>query len=347
MKATASEIGTFQLLEPELVPRGQAAFPLSENRVRHAVLAVCDSQPARRPDVETLQTVGVALQAATVTGLDVVIASRRRRGGLADESDHDRFFSMQRVRGDEPRIFLWSTLHAYRELLQERVDHGTSLEAAEWLELRYAFESIVRYALRESPGPVPDARGWPPADGPHGDPLRRWILGQRVFMALLQGLILSAHELGRGLADGGEAVAAAAFDLGAVVLWGSARAFRFATDFSRADYEERVRPVMMPPRAIPGLSGGLSHDHRYLMQTLAPLRPALEKLPPGLGPSYARFRRAFQATCDDHKLVCERCVGDKEPSLLKAMAHSEVSAVDDLDGLNHQRLQMLPVWEPR
>jgi hypothetical protein len=292
----------------------------------------------------------VALAAARVVDLKLLSDPHRvlTPDHLADEADHDTFFSMERVTGDRPAIFLWSTLHAYRELLDERLHAGTQLGECEWLNLRYAFESIARHMLWEAPGVPPAATARTLSDRSGQNPLRRWIIGHRVFMALLQALILALHDLKRAVGAGREAEAVAAFDLSAIMLVGSACAFRFATDFSRAEYVEQVRPAMMPPVAVPGLSGALSHDHAFLMQVLATLRHDFMRLDgPRLQAAALRFRKAFEQMFDDHTLVCERCVGDRQPSLLTQMANSDTPAIDDLNRVRERRMQMLPPAQPQ
>src|SRR5688572_9885686 len=335
---TVENIPIFRLLEPTSVPSGRGTFRDLPPRLRDVTLAACAGPSRFRSDAETRGLVETALGVAAETPFEVLSPHGRVRppDQLADDADHDDFFSMERVAGNRPNLFLWSMLHAYRELLDERLEEGTSLPAAEWLQLRYAFESLVRYLLWAPQGPAPDPRDWLVADAARGDALRRWIYGHRVFMALLQGLIVVANDLKLALADNGDGEAKAAFDVAAALLLGSARGFRFATDFSRAAYEHEVRPSMMPPRAVPGLSGALSQDHARLMKTMAALKPDFAVLKPALRPWYARFREAFQVSFDDHTLVCERCVGDRQPSLLMAMANLEVRSEEHTSELQSQ-----------
>lgn len=339
-ESRGSEIPIFHLLRPELVPRGRRAFPAPAPLFREAVLAACGGgEPLS--DREMLARVAAALAVARVD-FELVGRSGSSHGAVADEAAHDTYCHIARVTGEAPRIFLCSVLQAYRALLKERLTAGTSIEGRHWLQLRAALESILLYVLGQPTAVPPELHPSPPASTGRPDPVRRWILGHHVFLALIQGLILATHDLTDALAGGRRSEAAAAFEQCGGLLEGTALAFRFASDFSAVDYQDVVRRTMMPPVAPPGLSGLLSADHRYLVKILAALKPSFEALEPALCPSYQRFRTAFRAAYDAHKLVCHHFRGDEKPSLLMKV-ESEMSAVEQLDQFKRIRLRMLPV----
>jgi hypothetical protein len=334
-----SGIPTFYLLRPERVPKGRRAFPPLAPVLRESVLAACTGGTPLS-DRETLARVYAALGLARVD-FQSVGEGGHPRGAVADGTAHDTYCHVARVTGEEPRIFLYSILQAYGELLEERLAAGTSIEGGHWLQLRAALESILFYVLGQPVVASPELHPPPPASAGQPDPVRRWILGHHVFLALIQGLIVAAHDLADALAGGRQSEAAAAFEQCGGLLEGSALAFRFASDFSAVDYNEVVRLTMMPPVAPPGLSGLLSADHRYLIKVLAALKPSFEALEPDLCSSYQHFRTAFRAAYDAHKLVCGHFSGDEKPSLLMK-AESEMSAVERLDQFKQRRLRMLP-----
>src|SRR5204862_471760 len=84
-----------------------------------------------------------------------------------------------------------------------------------------------------------------------GDPLRRWRVGHHVFFALIQSLVVTFHWFSSAIAAADLDAAQAALELAATLMWGSAAAFRFAGDFPPEEYDEVVRPSMMPPNLAP------------------------------------------------------------------------------------------------
>jgi hypothetical protein len=148
-------------------------------------------------------------------------------------------------------------------------------------------------------------------------PMIRWVHGHQIFAALSQGLIFSFLALGRAIRAGkGEQLRRwAALSTG--LLQGSGAAFLFTGDFSAEEYSDLVRPSMMPPASPISLSGLMSEDHRFLMQTIRDMRPALRSLHEQEPVLHDGLQQAMSIVYDRHIHVCERFVGEK-PSLLTA-----------------------------
>lgn len=217
---------------------------------------------------------------------------------------------------------------------------GTTLRQWEWLHLRHAFDSILRYVLWQ-PVAAPDAIPMTSDANVQLDPTQRWIIGHHIFAALTQGLIFALHQLKHTLVTGDDPQATEALELSTSLFNGTAAAFQFATDFSAATYDETVLPTMMPPYMPPGLSGVLSPDHQYFIRVLTALKPHFHEIADSLRPVYTRFAQAFQLVYDSHKQVCAEFGGNKRPSLL-GRAPSAEPAVEELEELKFARMKLVP-----
>jgi hypothetical protein len=88
-------------------------------------------------------------------------------------------------------------------------------------------------------------------------------------------------------------------------------------DFSVQNYNQSIRPTMMPPISPICLSGLMSVDHRVLVQCIRELKPALKFLHDHERPRHAQIHDELKLVYDRHIFVCERFVGER-PSLLTA-----------------------------
>ena len=147
--------------------------------------------------------------------------------------------------------------------------------------------------------------------------MTRWIRGHQVFAALSQGLIFSFLALGRAIKAGDGAETRRWAELAIRLLEGSGAAFVFTGDFSVEEYMDVVRPSMMPPLSEISLSGLMSLDHRFLVQTMRDMRPALRALHEQEPELHGRMQKELAMVYDRHIHVCERFVGER-PSLLTA-----------------------------
>jgi hypothetical protein len=145
----------------------------------------------------------------------------------------------------------------------------------------------------------------------------RWVRGHQLFAALTQGLIFTFQELGRALREGKSQQVRRWSDLSSNLLRGSAAAFEFTGDFPPEDYAEVIRPSMMPPQSEVGLSGLMSIDHRFLVQAMRDMRPALKALHEQDQARHEELSKDLTSVYDSHIHVCERFVG-KQPSILTA-----------------------------
>jgi len=150
--------------------------------------------------------------------------------------------------------------------------------------------------------------------------VRRWKLGHHTFHLLLVAMNTRLDDVAAALEDEDWETASAGM-LELARLYDAATAtMRFASDFDPDDYENLVRPSMMPPFASPGFSGVANREHATMMAGVRTTRIAMndleERAPEDVLAAWQRLRDAQQENVESHMLVCRRFVADGE-SLLK------------------------------
>ena len=262
----------------------------------------------------------------------------------ADSHSHDEYCRIRRV--EDPNtlhVFTASILKAYEELLEDTVSGGSSLTQKQWIALRAAFESLLHLVAGSKSATQIRAElevvEIKEVDTLWCDPLNRWIRGHHVFLVLIQGLIVAINCFVTAQAEDSPEDAFSALELATLLMDGSSASLHYAGDFPTSDYDETVRPSMMPPNVPPGMSGILAVDHRYLLKLLQSQRNLFQTIEPGLRQKYEEFVTAFGFTYDAHKLVCAHFRGDERPSLLNGNAAE--SGVELLDELKIVRLRSL------
>nr|B0CN28.1 RecName: Full=3-methyl-L-tyrosine peroxygenase [Streptomyces lavendulae]6VDP_A Chain A, 3-methyl-L-tyrosine peroxygenase [Streptomyces lavendulae]6VDQ_A Chain A, 3-methyl-L-tyrosine peroxygenase [Streptomyces lavendulae]6VDZ_A Chain A, 3-methyl-L-tyrosine peroxygenase [Streptomyces lavendulae]6VE0_A Chain A, 3-methyl-L-tyrosine peroxygenase [Streptomyces lavendulae]ABI22134.1 hypothetical protein [Streptomyces lavendulae] len=257
--------------------------------------------------------------------------------------DNDLAFGIVRTRGPVAELLVDAALAALAGILEVAVDRGSDLEDAAWQRFIGGFDALLGWLADPHSAPRPaTVPGAGPAGPPvHQDALRRWVRGHHVFMVLAQGCALATACLrdsaARGDLPGAEASAAAAEAL----MRGCQGALLYAGDANREQYNEQIRPTLMPPVAPPKMSGLHWRDHEVLIKELAGSRDAWEWLSAQGSERPATFRAALAETYDSHIGVCGHFVGDQSPSLLAAQGSTR-SAVGVIGQFRKIRLSALP-----
>ena len=102
-----------------------------------------------------------------------------------------------------------------------------------------------------------------------------------------------------------------------------------AGSFSRQEYEQAVRPSMIPPQVQSNnFSGLMSWEHATLMQMWKHLRPTFEHLPPTLHFQHQQFVNAYLTLVKAHRAVCEK-FGGEFSSTLMTLPPKEADLVDN------------------
>ena len=149
--------------------------------------------------------------------------------------------------GERAAILLHTTLKGAELLLDDAVRSGTDIALEHWHALRHGFAALLGHLTglpAPSPGtdPGPGPRG---ADGRPSDALRRWVRGHRIFMVLIQGLVIAVDELADTVARAESDQAAEALDLAASLM----RACSFRRPARSTRTSTMVRPFSGDLRA--------------------------------------------------------------------------------------------------
>lgn len=337
---TMNDIPELLLIRPEELPKSYSDIRCQCSERVSDALNHSGWQPSTVSAEEVLQAVGRSLTIIGDVSFSTVKTSSTNQ--VADADSHDEYCRIRRVADtDTLHVFTKATLCAYEALLKDALTGGSSLTLKQWSDLHTAFRSLLH--LIGQRGPV--TKNWTNRKimkGSHSGldergALRRWVQGHHVFLILIQGLIISLNCFESAFNEGMREESLSALDLATALMDGSSAALHHAGDFPSVVYEETVRPTMMPPNVLPGMSGILARDHRHLVKLLHSQRPLYGTLEPILKQKYNEFVTAFGCAYEAHKLVCAHFRGGERPSLLNGEAQQ--SGVELLEELKSNRLK--------
>src|SRR5215212_4947442 len=312
------EIQPIFLLHPE-------ALPQSCDEVR----ACCHGQvcEALRLSLSKLAASNTEMLAGLRAALEVLPSPEHNsdyvpvKKPLADRDAHDSYCRIERVMHDHSQgIHVHSVLRAYEELLEEMLEGGTTLTSRQSYQLRAAFDSMLLFLNGDfATTPAPEeahlaSTRWRAGQQP--DPLARWIRGHHIFLVLIQSVITAVNCFIDAYNARELKLSVDILDMTTRLFDGCSASLHFTGDFLPSEYQNTVRPSMMPPNVPPGMSGVLARDHEYLMHLLRGQKQLFGNLDDCLSENYRKFVSAFENTYQAHKLVCSRFVGDERPSLL-------------------------------
>ncbi|MDJ0695419.1 hypothetical protein [Mastigocoleus sp. MO_188.B34] len=338
------------LTKPEQLPRYRQEVSQNYSLEVLDTIANCTQNLSSSTDAEALSQISATLNQISLY-LPCPIYSQPIVSNSTEQNEKDYYLNIVddymrviRVQGNSELILLWGILQTYAELLKEALTAGTYLKNSQWKNLRHAFESMLRYLGREAIESLPNSVLIPltlsTPDPANNDPLNRWVIGHHIFYVLIQSLVVALNCFHTEITSENVQEAEVAITLATFLMWGAESALRFTGDFSASQFQDIVRPSMMPPNAPPGLSGQFSRDHLYLVKLLSELRPTFENLNSNLMMKYRQFVQAFEATYEAHKFVCKKFVGVESQSL-RMNSTSSKSAVDVLQDLKIFRLKNL------
>jgi len=143
-----------------------------------------------------------------------------------------------------------------------------------------------------------------------------WRSFHWAFFINVQGLIICLRRFEAQLALGHLEQANFELKTATELLLASGSSMELAGSFSRQEYEQAVRPSMIPPQVQSNnFSGLMSWEHATLMQVWKHLRPTFEHLPPTLHFQHQQFVNAYLTLVKAHRAVCEKFGGDEGGSL--------------------------------
>ncbi len=264
------------------------------------------------------------------------IAGLPAAAGQLDDLAHDAYFHIERVDSAAPEVFGRVALEARLIFLREAVETQVGVSPSVLGMIDRALADFIECVAGGFVNGAPSVTQWD-MRGSELNVSQRWIRGHQIFAALTQGLIFSFQEMGRALRAGRSREVKRWADLTISLLRGSEATFEFTGDFDAEEYANTVRPSMMPPFSQVGLSGLMSIDHRFLVQLMRDMRPALKALHEQEQARHDGISRELEAVYDSHILVCERFVG-KKPSILTA-ARTERSGPSLIEQFKTLRLK--------
>ncbi len=244
------------------------------------------------------------------------IAGLPAAAGQPDDLAHDAYFHIERVDSVAPEVFGRVAIEARLIFLREASETQVNVSSRVLATIDRALADFSACVAGGAVNGTPCVTRWE-LGGTERNARQRWIRGHQIFAALTQGLIFSFRELGQALRAGRSREVQRWADLCISLLRGSEATFEFTGDFEAEEYASTLRPSMMPPFSEVGLSGLMSVDHRFLVQTMRDMRPALKSLYEHEQERHDGISRELEAVYDSHILVCERFVG-KKPSILTA-----------------------------
>jgi hypothetical protein len=159
-----------------------------------------------------------------------------------------------------------------------------------------------------------------------------------LFFVDVQGLIICLLRFERQLTAGNFSKAEVELGTATKLMLASGAAMELAGSFSRKEYEQQIRPMMMPPQVrSENFSGLMSWDHALLIKIWKRLSPVFGTLPVELNAQYEHFVAAYITLSDAHTAVCDRFGGNEKGSL----RCNKTSAVSKLENFADNRLKLL------
>lgn len=159
-----------------------------------------------------------------------------------------------------------------------------------------------------------------------------------LFFVNVQGLIVCLQRFENQLVAGNLNGSKIELETATKLLLASGAAMELAGSFSRNEYEEYIRPTMMPPQVqSDNFSGLMSWDHALLIKIWKRLSPVFKTLPNELHSQHKQFIEAYLTLAHAHTAVCDHFGGDENGSL----RCSKSSAVKRLKDFEKSRLKII------
>ncbi|MEM9272770.1 MAG: siderophore biosynthesis protein [Cyanobacteria bacterium P01_F01_bin.143] len=165
-----------------------------------------------------------------------------------------------------------------------------------------------------------------------------WIGFHWLFFVDVQGLIICLLRFENQLEANNLIEAEVELATATKLMLASGSAMELAGSFSREEYEQQVRPTMMPPQVrSENFSGLMSWDHALLMKIWKRLSPVFKTLPTELHAQHREFVAAYLTLANSHTAVCDQFGGSEKGSL----RCSKSSAVSRLELFGKNRLKLI------
>ncbi len=122
------------------------------------------------------------------------------------------------------------------------------------------------------------------------------------------------------------------------LMLASGASMLFAGESNSQEYENTIRPTMMPPHVkSPEFSGIMSYDHGYLMNLWHQEKNYFQLISSFFESTYEDFLKAHEFLALAHKFVCHKYGGDQTGSL----RGKNVTALENLEKINSARRRLI------
>ncbi|MDJ0572188.1 MAG: hypothetical protein QNJ53_24530 [Pleurocapsa sp. MO_192.B19] len=136
------------------------------------------------------------------------------------------------------------------------------------------------------------------------------------FFINVQGLIISILRFESLMAREKIQLAKIELKTASSLMSAAAASMELAGEFSREEYEQYIRPTMMPPKVqSDDFSGLMFWDHAYLMKIWKKIQPRFKNMPLALKSEQDEFILAYMTLSKSHKEVCSKFGGNEIGSL--------------------------------
>jgi hypothetical protein len=170
------------------------------------------------------------------------------------------------------------------------------------------------------------------------DSLSIWKKYHWIFFVFIQGNILALLHLKKEMRKENIVQAGTILKSMSKLMLASGASMLFAGASQPHEYENEIRPTMMPPHVnSPDFSGIMSYDHAYLINLWNKEKSLFKLIPPILQPVYEEFLEAHKFLALAHKFVCHKYGGNQTGSLRE----SKVNALEILEKINDSRRKLI------
>lgn len=164
--------------------------------------------------------------------------------------------------------------------------------------------------------------------------LLTWKRYHWLFFIFLQGNILCMLHFKKQNMVEAEVILKAMSQL----MLASGASMLFAGESKPQEYENTIRPTMMPPHVkSPEFSGIMSYDHAYLINLWNQEKNYFKLIPSFFESTYEDFLKAHEFLALAHKFVCHKYGGSQTGSL----RGKKVTALENLEKINSARRRLI------
>ena len=158
------------------------------------------------------------------------------------------------------------------------------------------------------------------------------------FFINVQGLIISMLRFEKLMNIENIQLAGIELKTATNLMLAAAASMELAGDFSRQEYEQHIRPTMMPPKVqSDDFSGLMFWDHAYLMKIWKKIQPRFKNMPLALKSEQDEFVLAYMALCKSHKKVCSKFGGNEVGSIRS----QNTTAIETLEKFEQNRIKSI------